>query len=78
VRRAIFEWVVRYKPTSSMAAVCPALRWALQRKASIDRKNLRLTVATALRVGTRSAWADATHSASGEAPRLSHGRWPAP
>ena len=40
MRRAIFEWVVRYKPTSSMAAVCPALRWALQRKASIDRKNL--------------------------------------
>ena len=29
-----------------------------------------------IRVGTRSAWADATHSASGEAPRLSHGRWP--
>ena len=40
MRRAIFEWVVRYKPTSSMAAVCPARRWAPQRKASIDRKNL--------------------------------------
>ena len=29
-----------------------------------------------IRVGTRSAWADATHSASGETPGPSHGRWP--
>jgi hypothetical protein len=31
-----------------------------------------------MRVGTKSAWAVATHSASGETPGLSHGRWPAP